>query len=228
MLFFGGCTATSEPLGGPTDTTVRLGVLWDASHAWHVPPPTPYFLGGRLLVDVPRPASLVLAVTRAIAGTNRRLAPLDALLLVEHALGVARSVGLDPAFFACVLMQESGFDPAAHSSAGAVGIAQFTIDTADAYGVDPFDWRDAMRGSAHVFVYYLARYRAYPDRYAVALAAYNAGPGAVAYYHGVPPYAETRAYISDVYDRWSRLERDQRVAERRVARNAFEHWVNRF
>lgn len=125
-------------------------------------------------------------------------------------------------------MQESGFDPAAHSAAGAVGIAQFTIDTADAYGIDPFDWRAAMRGSARLLVRYLGRYRAYADPYAVALAAYNAGPGAVARYGGVPPYAETREYISDIYDRWSRVQRDQGVSERRVARNAFQHWVNRF
>lgn len=140
---------------------------------------------------------------------------------------MARAAHIDPEFFACILLQESGFDPAAHSAAGAVGIAQFTIDTADAYGVDPFDWRDAMRGSARVYATYIARYRNYPDPYAVALAAYNAGPGVVVRYGGVPPYDETRGYIADIYDRWSRLVRDQRVAERRLARNAFQHWVNR-
>jgi hypothetical protein len=42
----------------------------------------------------------------------------------------------------------------------------------------------------------------------VTLAAYNAGPGTVAYYHGIPPYAETRGYVADIYDRWARLLRD--------------------
>lgn len=45
----------------------------------------------------------------------------------------------------------------------------------------------------------------FADPYAVALAAYNAGPGTVAYYRGVPPYPETRAYVGDIYDRWARL-----------------------
>jgi len=53
---------------------------------------------------------------------------------------------------------------------------------------------------------YVARYRGRDDDpYALALAAYDAGPAAVATYHGVPPYAETRDYIIDIRDRWSRI-----------------------
>jgi soluble lytic murein transglycosylase-like protein len=53
---------------------------------------------------------------------------------------------------------------------------------------------------------YVTRYRGRAgDPYALALAAYDAGPAAVATYHGVPPYVETRDYIIDIRDRWSRI-----------------------
>ncbi|HTV75262.1 MAG TPA: lytic transglycosylase domain-containing protein [Candidatus Acidoferrales bacterium] len=135
--------------------------------------------------------------------------PFDALVLATHAVRLADDAGLPYGFFCATLLQESAFDPEAISSAGAIGIAQFTIDTADAYDVDPFDWRDAMHGSASLLADYVrANTGVYGDPYAMALAAYNAGPGAVAYYHGVPPYPETQEYIGDIYDRWSRILRD--------------------
>jgi soluble lytic murein transglycosylase-like protein len=166
--------------------------------------------GLRLLFDAPIPAGRVLAVTRSIVRANPRLHPLDALIFATHAVALADRVGLPYGFFCATLLQESAFDPDAVSSAGAIGIAQFTLGTADIYGVDPFDWRDAMRGSAELLAQYVRDYRGtYDDPYAAALAAYNAGPGAVAYYHGIPPYPETQGYIADIYDRWARIVRDQ-------------------
>ncbi len=73
-----------------------------------------------------------------------------------------------------------------------------------------------MEGSAALLGRYVNAYDGlYADPYATALAAYNAGPGTVAYYHGVPPYAETRAYIALVYDRWARILRDTGSRSRR-------------
>jgi len=96
--------------------------------------------------------------------------------------------------------------PRALSSAGAIGIAQFEIGTADDHGVDPFDPYRAIPGAASLLASYVAAYRAaYANPYAIALAAYNAGPGAVAYYRGVPPYPETREYIELIYERWARI-----------------------
>jgi soluble lytic murein transglycosylase-like protein len=131
---------------------------------------------------------------------------MDALALAVIARDAARRERIDPQFITAMLLQESGFNPMAISPAGAYGIAQFTIPTANYYGIDPFDPPSAITGAARVLAGYLARYAgASDDRYTLTLAAYNAGPGAVSYYRGVPPYPETREYINDIRERWGRL-----------------------
>jgi soluble lytic murein transglycosylase-like protein len=137
---------------------------------------------------------------------NPRIGVLDALALAVDARDAAQKEGIDPQFIAATLLQESAFDPNAISAFGAYGIAQFTIPTAQFYGIDPFDPRAAIAGATHVLATYLTRYaHVTGDPYAWALAAYNAGPGTVTYYGGVPPYPETRAYIADIHERWARL-----------------------
>jgi soluble lytic murein transglycosylase-like protein len=164
--------------------------------------------GARLLVDAPRGSGAVLATVRSIVRSNPRIGPMDALRLAVLTHGAARRAGLDEFFLAAMLLQESAYAPDAMSSAGAVGIAQFTIPTASLLGVNPFEPRSAIEGAAQLIATYLHAYRDRDDPFALALAAYNAGPGAVAYYHGVPPYAETREYIIDVRERWARLVTD--------------------
>jgi soluble lytic murein transglycosylase-like protein len=143
--------------------------------------------------------------------SNQRLSALDALHLAIVSKKCARAAGLDENFFGATILQESAFDPFAVSVAGALGIAQFTVETADAYGVEPLDPADALAGSARLLARYVARYRGRfgGDAYALALAAYNAGPLAVDRHRGVPPYAETRGYIADVEDRIARIARDE-------------------
>ena len=158
-------------------------------------------------MDAGRTAPPAMKVAREVMRTNPRLDAVDALLLSTNVLVAAREKGLAPQFLAATLLQESAFDPFAVSSAGAVGIAQFTAPTAFEYGVDPWEPRSAIAGAARVLAAYAGDYRARNDEdpYALALAAYNAGPAAVTRYGGVPPYAETREYIVDVRDRWSRM-----------------------
>jgi len=97
---------------------------------------------------------------------------------------------------AAQLYAESGFNPFAQSPAGAEGIAQFMPGTADAYGLDnPFDPVEAIDAQAHLMSDLLKRF---DGRIALALAAYNAGAGAVEQYGGVPPYGETRAYVARI------------------------------
>ena len=94
------------------------------------------------------------------------------------------------------LYAESGFNPFAQSGAGAQGIAQFMPGTARSYGLtDPFDADRAIDAQAHLMSDLLKRFG---GKAALALAGYNAGPAAVDRYGGVPPYAETRAYVAKI------------------------------
>lgn len=134
-------------------------------------------------------------------------------MLAGETVRAARKAGIPPEFLAATLLQESAFDPRALSSAGAAGIAQFEVDTADSIGIDPFDPFAAIDGCARLLGSYLNDYaNSYDDPYAAALAAYNAGPGAVAHYGGVPPYAETREYIALVFERWGRIASYERTS----------------
>ena len=159
----------------------------------------------RPLRDGPRTSSSTLAITRAILHTNPRIGAVDALDLAAATVRAAKAEDLPPEFLGATLLQESAFDPRALSAAGAVGIAQFMPSTAQEIGVNPFDPFDAIPASAALLASYVRLYAALPDPYALALAAYNAGPGAVDAYGGVPPYPETREYIDDIVDRWAKI-----------------------
>jgi len=204
------CTSTTSERPAPQHALYpRIERIAIVARSWHLQarstPPAALWL----LRDGAPFSQANLAVARSIQHSNRLLAPFDALQLADLAISAAREADLDPDFFCATILQESAFDPNAFSSAGAVGIAQFEISTADANGVDPFDPQSALRGAALLISDYLNRYRnVYPDPYAAALAAYNAGPEAVSAYHGVPPYVETRDYIGYVYERWARLLSD--------------------
>lgn len=111
---------------------------------------------------------------------------------------LTRSAGrwnVSAAVLAAQLMAESGFDPSAVSPAGAQGIAQFMPGTAASYGLrDPFDPIAAIDAQAHLMSDLLRQFRSVP----LALAAYNAGPGAVEACGCAAPYAETGAYVARI------------------------------
>ncbi|WP_231968010.1 lytic transglycosylase domain-containing protein [Thermanaeromonas toyohensis] len=107
----------------------------------------------------------------------------------------ARETGLPVALLEAVAEAESGFNPRAVSPAGAAGLMQLMPSTARALGVtDVFDpWQNVLAGARYL--------RGLLDRFGsleLALAAYNAGPGAVEKWGGVPRYRETRSYVSKI------------------------------
>jgi hypothetical protein len=107
----------------------------------------------------------------------------------------AQQWNVSAALLSAQLYAESGFNPFAVSSAGAQGIAQFMPGTAQAYGLDdPFDAPSAIDAQARMMRDLLRQFGTVP----LALAAYNAGPGAVSGCSCIPPYPETQAYVTRI------------------------------
>jgi peptidoglycan DL-endopeptidase CwlO len=102
--------------------------------------------------------------------------------------------GVDASLLAAVAQQESGFNSSAVSPAGAQGLMQFMPATAAGLGVNPLDPTSAIDGAAR----YLGSLKKQFGSTELALAAYNAGPGTVSRYGGVPPYSETQNYVRAV------------------------------
>lgn len=143
---------------------------------------------------VPRTAaSMAQPGTSAQASAAAAAAPQRGGDLRAYARGVAAQHGLDPDVFERQIQQESGFNPKAVSPAGAQGIAQFMPATAKGVGLtDPFEPYSALEAAARHMADNLKNNG---GDYARALAAYNAGQGAVNTHGGVPPFAETQEYI---------------------------------
>lgn len=107
----------------------------------------------------------------------------------------AEKYGLPKSLVRSIMAAESGFRPEAVSKKGAIGLMQLMPGTAKTLGADPADLRQNVDAGARYLRDLLEKYN-----YGLyhALAAYNAGPGTVDKYHGVPPYAETLTYIQRV------------------------------
>ena len=122
---------------------------------------------------------------------------------------VAKQHGMEPALLKALVAVESAYNPMAMSKAGARGLTQVIPSTAISLGQHPDALWDS-RQSLTTGAYYLAAqwytFRNWPQ----AIAAYNAGPGAVKKYGGIPPYAETQAYVNNVlylYNRFRLVEK---------------------
>ena len=117
--------------------------------------------------------------------------PVYRRLVIDGATGG----GVPPIILAALVRAESGYDRWALSPAGAQGIAQFMPATARGMGLhDPYDPAQAIPAAGRLLGGHLRTFGSVP----LALAAYNAGPGAVRRYGGIPPFAETRAYVARI------------------------------
>lgn len=134
----------------------------------------------------PAPAVASSSSTSVGTGVPPRLAPLF--------LSAAGRYGVPVTLLTAVARHESEFEPDVVSSAGAEGIMQIMPGTAAGLGVTPFTPGQAINGAAKLLSGYIGQFGSVP----LALAAYDAGAGAVQKYGGIPPYPETQAYVTSI------------------------------
>jgi len=140
--------------------------------------------------------------------------------IAKHAI----ELGVDPAIALSIARTESGFNHSARSSHGAIGVFQLMPTTAKRMGLNPYLLNDNIRGG---IMYYKAMYKMFGS-VELALAAYNAGPGNVKRYRSIPPFAETRRFVSKIMTDYNYYKKnsDPAIASAKTAiaqQNAAKH-----
>jgi soluble lytic murein transglycosylase-like protein len=147
-----------------------------------------------------------------IRSRNPRLSLQQAEQIAWAILRFSAHYGVDPRFIVAIVLVESGFNPNATSRKGAAGLGQLMPSTARGLGVvDPYDPIQNLHGTVKLVRGHLEKYWAQTgdpngwEHVVLALAAYNAGSGAVRKYGGVPPYRETQNYVRKVIQVYKQL-----------------------
>ena len=158
---------------------------------------------GKLLALVPDYTAVVL-------NSNPSLQASQAQFIAECVLAYSTQYGVDARLVLALIDAESGFDPMSTSSKGAQGLGQLMPDTSQSLGIrNPYDIEQNIYGTVRWLRGSLDRQsklsKGTYDQLIRALAAYNAGSGAVDKYNGVPPYAETQAYVRRVVKKYLKL-----------------------
>jgi hypothetical protein len=160
-----------------------------------------------------------------LASQNSRLSLPVRRELAERVLLLSGYYQLDPRLLIALVSVESAWRSRAVSGAGARGLGQLMPGTAAALNVDAFETYENLDGTARYLRRLLMRFPQYAQRtrYRYALAAYNAGPGAVDRYHGVPPYAETQSYVAHVMALWEHFSQNTATIPSRDALALVQH-----
>ncbi len=154
--------------------------------------------------------TLVGPYTEFIQKRNRKLSPAKAQDIAETILAYSAHYGVDPRLVMALVICESNFNPNARSHAGAQGLGQLMPGTARGLGVsNSYDTDQNLYGTIKLLRGHLDKYTNKTgdsfEGLVLALAAYNAGPGAVKKHNGVPPYRETQNYVRKVIAMYKEL-----------------------
>ncbi|HYZ84586.1 MAG TPA: lytic transglycosylase domain-containing protein [Bryobacteraceae bacterium] len=144
----------------------------------------------------PKPAVIPEAAVEKASADAKPLTPQEVLQEAAEKYGVRAE------FIRSLAAVESAYRADAVSPKGALGLMQLMPGTAQDLGVDPHDPRQNADGGVRYIKELLLKYKDHPDPVRMALAAYNAGPGAVDRYGKIPPYRETQAYVEKVLRRY--------------------------
>jgi cell wall-associated NlpC family hydrolase len=148
----------------------------------------------RILTDPSSSSDLSASSLSSVNGATGRPAGLGMSSYMQDFVSAGATYGVPSQLLAAVAQTESNYNPTAVSSAGAEGLMQFMPGTAAGLGIDPWDPSQAIQGAAKVLSQNHSEFGSWP----LAVAAYNAGSGAVQQYGGIPPYPETENYVTKV------------------------------
>ncbi|MGE5647864.1 MAG: lytic transglycosylase domain-containing protein [Acidobacteriota bacterium] len=154
-----------------------------------------YTNGG--FMDLPA-ASILRFEPEAAPRATQKSAAKETVPAKQLVTEAAHRWGLPPEFLHSLVKAESGYQTNAVSAKGAIGLMQLMPETARELGADPNDPRQNVEAGARYISNLLRKYLNDDHQVRKAVAAYNAGPGAVDRYQGVPPYRETTAYVERV------------------------------
>ena len=134
--------------------------------------------------------------------------PAPAFTLNEVIRAACRKHQVSAAFVKSIIRAESGFSSTVVSPKGAIGLMQLMPETARELGADPTVPEQNVEAGTRYLGWLMQRYGKKHDQMKRAIAAYNAGPGNVDRYHGVPPFRETRAYVTRVLKYFKKYQID--------------------